>query len=574
MLENNLEYIGASAIEDALQDDLVHTLKMLRVAGIKLWMLTGDHPLTAVSIAHSSGLIDETYTPIIISSCDTKEITSKLITIVDSEIEENIVMVITGDTLNYINNPDKKGLYKVFKLAIEKTQCFIGCRVSPKQKAEIVLMIKEANPNECTLAIGDGANDVNMITSADVGIGIQGVEGTQASRASDYSIGQFSFLKRLMFIHGREAYRKNSFAVGYMLWKNFLYVIPNVFYGFVSQFTGVNLYDPVFDALYNLLFTAYPIGWFSTSDKQFQYKILEHLPSMYTPGIYSKYFNKMIFWKWYLYAFLIGGLIYWNCTSVFINAISKDKDMVDFSALGAIIYFNIVLFVNFKLVLSTHSHEFMTVSLQIFSIGSYFVVLFLTSNFVLFQTFGNWPILLSSFTFFWESILIIAVGLLMEYAWRSLNFFIYEVFIRQKSKETLIDGSDQLDTESFADKEDFVRYNERLSKENNYQEFEEETFEEKRKKSLQDKDIIDIKNENKERKSIYNDILINPNEYLERRSCKSLFNLIYIFINSIDTGFAFDEDKGNSRLIKDKLEDLYTSNHSSKINESNSEVNK
>ena len=50
-------------------------------------------------------------------------------------------------------------------------------RVSPKQKAEVVTMVRNALPNVTTLAIGDGANDVNMITAAHVGIGIRGVEG-------------------------------------------------------------------------------------------------------------------------------------------------------------------------------------------------------------------------------------------------------------------------------------------------------------------------------------------------------------------------------------------------------------
>lgn len=53
----------------------------------------------------------------------------------------------------------------------------IAFRVSPKQKREIVEMFRRANPRARTLAIGDGANDVNMITEAHVGIGIVGVEG-------------------------------------------------------------------------------------------------------------------------------------------------------------------------------------------------------------------------------------------------------------------------------------------------------------------------------------------------------------------------------------------------------------
>ena len=67
-----------------------------------------------------------------------------------------------------------------------------------------------------------------MITSADIGIGIMGKEGQQAARASDYVIGQFSFLRRLLFVHGRESYRKNAYVVCYVLWKNFLYVMPMI----------------------------------------------------------------------------------------------------------------------------------------------------------------------------------------------------------------------------------------------------------------------------------------------------------------------------------------------------------
>jgi len=134
---------------------------------------------------------------------------------------------------SYINNNnegiEEGSLLNLFLEIITSTNTVICSRVSPKQKADLILMIKRhEKENMTTLAIGDGANDVNMITAADVGIGIMGNEGQQAARASDYVIGQFSFLKRLLFVHGREAQRKNAFAIGYILWKNFLYVIPMI----------------------------------------------------------------------------------------------------------------------------------------------------------------------------------------------------------------------------------------------------------------------------------------------------------------------------------------------------------
>lgn len=98
--------------------------------------------------------------------------------------------------------------------------------------------MKQRKPNAITLAIGDGANDVNMITAAHIGIGISGLEGQQAARASDYAIGQFKFLKNLLLVHGREAYRKNSFLVFYMFYKNVLFVLVNFYFGVMSAFSG------------------------------------------------------------------------------------------------------------------------------------------------------------------------------------------------------------------------------------------------------------------------------------------------------------------------------------------------
>lgn len=86
------------------------------------------------------------------------------------------------------------------------------------------MMVRKNYPSAMTLAIGDGANDVNMITAAHVGVGIRGLEGMQAARSSDYAISQFRFIVPLLYLHGREAYRRNSFLVIYMFYKNVLFV--------------------------------------------------------------------------------------------------------------------------------------------------------------------------------------------------------------------------------------------------------------------------------------------------------------------------------------------------------------
>jgi len=103
--------------------------------------------------------------------------------------------------------------------------------------------VKTAKPHVITLAIGDGANDVNMITAADVGVGIRGVEGQQAARASDYAIGEFKLLRRLLLYTGRESYRKNSHLIMYNFYKNMILVLPLGWFGFYNGFTSLLIYD-------------------------------------------------------------------------------------------------------------------------------------------------------------------------------------------------------------------------------------------------------------------------------------------------------------------------------------------
>jgi len=98
--------------------------------------------------------------------------------------------VVGGDQLTKImKTKTHHKLRDAFIGLADSVSVVLACRVSPKQKAEIVTMVRENNKEATTLAIGDGANDVNMITAAHVGIGISGLEGQQAARSADYAIG-------------------------------------------------------------------------------------------------------------------------------------------------------------------------------------------------------------------------------------------------------------------------------------------------------------------------------------------------------------------------------------------------
>lgn len=116
-------------------------------------------------------------------------------------------------------------------------------------------MIKTSEPDAVTLAIGDGANDVNMIQRAHVGIGIFGKEGYQAASNSDYAIGQFRFLRRLLFVHGRWSGLRITLFMLLFFNKNIAYTLPQFWFGWNNGFSGSAYYDDIYMSCFNLFAT-------------------------------------------------------------------------------------------------------------------------------------------------------------------------------------------------------------------------------------------------------------------------------------------------------------------------------
>ncbi|KAK4410857.1 Phospholipid-transporting ATPase 1 [Sesamum angolense] len=236
-IENQLTILGASGIEDKLQQGVPEAIESLRTAGIKVWVLTGDKQETAISIGYSSKLLTSKMTQIVINnnskdSCrkslqDALLMWKKLTT--DSSATpggsrtglNEVALIIDGTSLVYILDTDLEE--QLFELA-SKCDVVLCCRVAPLQKAGIVALIKNRT-DDMTLAIGDGANDVSMIQMADVGIGISGQEGRQAVMASDFAMGQFRFLVPLLLVHGHWNYQRMSYMILYNFYRNAVFVL-------------------------------------------------------------------------------------------------------------------------------------------------------------------------------------------------------------------------------------------------------------------------------------------------------------------------------------------------------------
>ncbi|KAM9367416.1 phospholipid-transporting ATPase IC [Phaethornis superciliosus] len=134
----------------------------------------------------------------------------------------------------------------------------ICCRVTPKQKAMVVELVKKYK-KAITLAIGDGANDVNMIKTAHIGVGISGQEGMQAVMSSDYSFGQFRYLQRLLLVHGRWSYIRMCKFLRYFFYKNFAFTLVHIWYSFFNGYSAQTAYEDWFITLFNVLYSSLPV---------------------------------------------------------------------------------------------------------------------------------------------------------------------------------------------------------------------------------------------------------------------------------------------------------------------------
>ncbi|XP_064536082.1 probable phospholipid-transporting ATPase IA isoform X4 [Drosophila montana] len=362
LIETNLRLLGATAIEDKLQDGVPETISALLEAGIYIWVLTGDKQETAINIGYSCKLITHTMDIIILNegSLDaTRDVILRHIgEFKSSSVKDaNVALVIDGKTLKYALTCDLRGDFQELCLICRVVIC---CRVSPIQKAEVVEMVTQST-KAVTLAIGDGANDVAMIQKASVGIGISGVEGLQASCASDYSIAQFRYLRRLILVHGAWNYARISKLILYSFYKNVCLYVIELWFALYSGWSGQILFERWTIGLYNVVFTAMPpfaIGLFEkfcTADTMLKY------PLLYKPSQNAKLFNVRVFWIWIFNALLHSVFLFWLPLFAFQEeAIWGDGKTSDYLLLGNMVYTYVIVTVCLKAGLITSSWTWLT----------------------------------------------------------------------------------------------------------------------------------------------------------------------------------------------------------------------
>uniref|UniRef100_A0A673I3V9 Phospholipid-transporting ATPase n=1 Tax=Sinocyclocheilus rhinocerous TaxID=307959 RepID=A0A673I3V9_9TELE len=384
-IEQGMLLLGATAIEDKLQEGVPETIACLTLANIKIWVLTGDKLETAMNIGYSCNMLRD---------------------------DMNEVFIISGHTMLESDSPKMSFLYsmalnvrfvccylKAHALEADLEQILVDvaclcktvicCRVTPLQKALVVEVIKR-HKRAVTLAIGDGANDVSMIKSAHIGVGISGQEGMQAVLASDYSFAQFRYLQRLLLVHGRWSYYRMCNFLCYFFYKNFAFTLVHFWYGFLCGFSAQTVYDQWFITLFNIVYTSLPVLAMGLFDQDVNEQYSLRYPNLYRPGQINQLFNKRKFFTCTLQGVCISFILFFIPYGAFMTAVRDDGAHIsDQQAFAVTIATSLVIVSSVQIGLDTNywtavNHFFIWGSLAV-----YFAILFAMHSDGIFTIFPN-----------------------------------------------------------------------------------------------------------------------------------------------------------------------------------------
>nr|XP_032811396.1 phospholipid-transporting ATPase IA isoform X1 [Petromyzon marinus] len=350
LIEKNLHLLGATAIEDKLQPGVPETIATLRRADIKIWVLTGDKQETAINIGYACKLLSQNMSVLIVNE-ETLDATRRTLAQHCTSLGENLgqehelALIVDGKTLKYALAYDLRHSFLDLALSCKSVIC---CRVSPLQKSEIVEMIKR-QVKTITLAVGDGANDVGMIQTAHVGVGISGVEGLQAANSSDYSIGQFRFLKKLLLVHGAWSYNRVAKCILYSFYKNVVLYIIELWFAFNSGFSGQILFERWCIGLYNVAFLALPPFALGIFDQMCSANSMLRFPELYKMSQNAVVFNTKVFWSHCFNGLLDSIFLFWFPLKMLqYGTLFRNGQVVDNLFLGNMVYTYVVITVCLK----------------------------------------------------------------------------------------------------------------------------------------------------------------------------------------------------------------------------------
>jgi phospholipid-translocating ATPase len=300
-LEHDLELLGVTGVEDRLQRDVKPSLELLRNAGVKIWMLTGDKVETARCVAVSARLVARGQEIRTLAKLRHKTQAKEALDSLGSKTDA--CLLIDGETLALMLTHFRTPFISLAVLL----PAVIACRCSPTQKAEVANLIRQ-HTRKRVCCIGDGGNDVSMIQAADVGIGIVGKEGRQASLAADFSITQFCHLTKLLVWHGRNSYKRSAKLAQFIIHRGLIISVCQTMYSIAGQFDPKGLFKDWLLVGYATVYTMAPV--FSlVLDRDVDENMANLYPELYKELKTGKSLSYRTFFTWVMVSIYQGVII-------------------------------------------------------------------------------------------------------------------------------------------------------------------------------------------------------------------------------------------------------------------------
>lgn len=385
-LERQMELVAVTGVEDKLQENVRPTLELIRNAGIKVWMLTGDKLETATCIAKSSRLVSRSQELHVFGSVASRQDAHLALNAFRKKPDS--ALIISGDSLEVC--------LQYYRTELLDLACHapavVCCRCSPTQKAQVVTLIKE-HTGKRTAAVGDGGNDVSMIQAADTGIGIAGVEGKQASLAADFSIPQFSHLSRLLLVHGRNSYKRSASLSQFVIHRGLIISTMQAIFSAVFYFSSVPLYQGLLMIGYATVYTMFPV--FSlVLDKDVSANIALTYPELYKDLSKGRSLSFKTFFIWVLISIYQGGVIMYGALALFED---------EFIHIVTISFTALILTELIMVALTVRTWHYLILLAELFSLGMYVLSLY-----VLKDQFD--ATFIQTYDFFWKVVVITLVS--------------------------------------------------------------------------------------------------------------------------------------------------------------------
>ncbi|KAH7411954.1 phospholipid-translocating P-type ATPase-like protein [Phaeosphaeria sp. MPI-PUGE-AT-0046c] len=404
-LENDLELLGVTGVEDKLQRDVKPSLELLRNAGIKIWMLTGDKVETARCVAVSSKLVARGQYVHTIEKLKRKDLAHSSLDFLRGKTDA--CLLIDGESLALMLNHYRQDFISI---AVQ-LPTVVACRCSPTQKADVAYLIREYTKKR-VCCIGDGGNDVSMIQAADVGVGIVGKEGRQASLAADFSIEQFCYLTKLLVWHGRNSYKRSAKLSQFVIHRGLIISICQTVYSIASQFEPNALYLDWLLVGYSTIYTMAPV--FSlVLDRDVDESVANLYPELYAELKTGRSLSYKSFFIWVVVSIYQGSMIQ-GLSQLLVGVGSSSAEDLTFRKMVSVSFSVLVMNELIMVAMEVTTWHWIMIASIVGTAGIYFgSIPFLARYFELAYV--------SSIAFWWRFAVVAAISLIPPYAVKILG---------------------------------------------------------------------------------------------------------------------------------------------------------